>query len=139
MKNTLRHLPTILLSVTFCFTYLACNRYPDEIDDYRNVKGNVIGKETCHTNEAQDYWLVDLTYLPDAPQHGDTLLLNGNTYTNVIKTKDLNERLKELGMKVSLDYKAITPNKVETTGCSVANPVTYRLKELFVENQFEIR
>jgi hypothetical protein len=67
------------------------------------------------------------------------LVLNGTTYTNVIKTKGLDQRLKQIGMKVSLDFKTVTPDKVETTGCSVTNPVTYRLKELFIINQFEIR
>lgn len=139
MKYKFSYLQLILLSVTLFFTYAACNRHPDDFDDYRNVKGYVIGKETCHADETKDYWLVDLTYLPDAPQYGDTLLLNGATYTNVIKTKDLSERLKELGMTVSLDYRTITPKRVETTGCDVASPVTYRLKELTIENQFEIR
>jgi hypothetical protein len=30
-------------------------------------------------------------------------------------------------------------NKVQTTGCTVANPITYNLKELFIINQGEIR
>lgn len=139
MKINLNYSWVILITALLFFTYAACNRHPDDFYDYRNVKGYVIGKETCHTDETKDYWLIDLTYLSDAPQYGDTLSLNGATYTNVIKTKDLDTRLKELGMKVSLDYKSITPNKAETTGCDVANPVTYRLKELTIENQGEIR
>ena len=42
-------------------------------------------------------------------------------------------------MPVSMDFNVISANKVETTGCSVANPVTYKLKELFIINQGEIR
>ncbi len=103
------------------------------------MKGYVVGKETCNTNPEKDYWLIDLTYMPDTPQYGDTLFLNNVTYTNVVKTKDLNALLQQPGMKVSLYYKTITSNRVVTTGCSVANPVTYPLKELFIINQGEIR
>jgi hypothetical protein len=127
-----------LLLVLYVFSYANCNK-PPYVPDYNNVTGYVIGKETCHADAAANYWLVDLTYRPDTPQYGDTLLLNGNTYTNVIKTKGLAERLKEIGMKVSLDFKIITPERIETTGCNVADPVTYRLKELFIINQGEIR
>lgn len=107
--------------------------------DYKNVEGFVIAKEVCKANEVDDYWLIDLTYLIDTPQYGDTLVLNGMTYTNVIKVKGLGERLKQIGMAVSFDFKTITSSKVQTTGCSVVNPITYDLKELFIINQFEIR
>jgi hypothetical protein len=127
-----------LLIVLFVCSYANCNK-PPYVPDYNNVKGFVIGKETCHTNAAKDYWLIDLTYRSDTPQYGDTLFLNGVTYTNVIKTKGLNERLKEIGMKVSLDFKIITPERIETTECNIADPITYRLKELFIINQGEIR
>ncbi|MEJ7677227.1 MAG: hypothetical protein WKG06_05010 [Segetibacter sp.] len=53
---------------------------------------------------------------------GDTLVLNGITYTNVIKTKDLAERLKKIGMPVSMDFKVISANKVETTGLHYGKP-----------------
>ncbi|MEJ7676392.1 MAG: hypothetical protein WKG06_00625 [Segetibacter sp.] len=62
---------------------------------FKIATGYVIGKESCNTDETKDYWLVDLIYLQSAPQYGDTLVLNGITYTNVIKTKDLDERLKK--------------------------------------------
>jgi hypothetical protein len=112
---------------------------PDYEPDYKNATGYVIGKEICNTNEANDYWLVDLTYMAETPQYGDTLLLQGRTYTNVIKTNGLNERLKQIGMTVSLDFKTITANKVLAAGCTLSNSVIYNLKELFIINQFEIR
>lgn len=83
---------SILLSVILFFTYATCNK-PPYVPDYKNVKGYVIGKEICNTDEAKDYWLIDLTYLPNTPQYGDTFVLNGNTYTNVVKTRGLGERL----------------------------------------------
>jgi len=53
--------------------------------------------------------------------------------------KGLDQRLKKIGMKVSFDFKTVTTNKVETPGCNVTNPITYRVKELFIINQFKIR
>ncbi|MDB5191997.1 MAG: hypothetical protein JWQ96_1560 [Segetibacter sp.] len=126
-------IPVAILSI-----YGSCNK-PPFYADYENVKGYVIGNEICNTDTTKDYWLIDLTYLPNAPRYGDTLVLNGITYTNAIKTKDLAERLKQKGMRVSIDFKTITPSKVVTIGCAATNPVTYNLKELFIIYQGEIR
>lgn len=119
-------------------TFLSCKKRPF-IADYTNTGGYVIGREVCNSNEIEEYWLVDLTYYSNTPQYGDTLILNGVTYTNVVKVKTLDQRLKVIGTKVSFDFKTITPNKVITTGCNVTSPVTYDLKELFIINQGEIR
>jgi hypothetical protein len=133
----------LLLIKTFVFlavilTNAACRPEP-YYPDYTNAKGFVIGSETCHTDEGQDYWLIDFTYRANSKQVGDTLVLNGTTYTNVLKVKGLHPLLKVVGMKVSIDYKTITPQKVISTGCDVASPVTYPLKEMFIMNQGEIR
>ena len=138
MTSDYRYIPVFLLMALFLFRYSTCNK-PPYVPDYNNVKGYVIGKETCDTDSTKDYWLIDLTYRLNTPQYGDTLYLNGVTYTNVIKTKGLSARLKEVGMKVSMDFKIITPDKVETTDCDVGAPVTYNLQELFIINQGEIR
>jgi len=138
MKIKLNYLPIILIFAFLLFVNATCTKQP-YIVDFKNAKGYVIGKESCNTDETKDYWLIDLTYLQNAPRYGDTLELNGITYTNVIKTKDLAERLKKIRMPVSMDFNVISANKVETTGCTVENPVTYNLKELFIINQFEIR
>ena len=107
-------------------------------DDMNHVKGYVIGSENC-TNNDDEYWLIDLTFFSDTPQYGDTLNFNGTSYKNVVKTKGLNQRLRQIGMKVSFDFKVISTEKVETTGCTVSNPTTFKLKELFIINQSEIR
>lgn len=127
----------IIITISLCILG-SCNKQP-YISDYDNVKGYVIAKEICKNND-DDYWIIDFTY-PDFTQYqyGDTLILNGTKYTNVIKTKDLDQRLKHVGMAVSIDFKTFTPNQVETTGCTVSNPTTYKLKEIFIINQFEIR
>jgi hypothetical protein len=116
----------------------SCNN-KEPLDALPHIGGYVIGKETCHTDERMDYWLIDLTAYPDQPQIGDTLVLDGITYTNVLKVKGLSEGLQQIGMAVSFDYKEVTPVAVITNGCTVANPVIYALKELFIIHEGEIR
>lgn len=116
----------------------SCNKPPFK-PDYENIGGYVIGKENCNADINQDYWLLDFTVYPNSPKIGDTLILNGTTYTNVLKLKGLDQRLKQIGMRVSIDYKTISSNKIITSGCTVATPITYPLKELFIINQGEIR
>jgi len=137
MKHTLlrQHL---LLTCLFLLA-LSCNNKQPYKPDYKDLGGYVIGKETCQADETQDYWLLDFTVFPNQPQLGDTLTLNGRTYTNVLKVKGLDNRLKHIGMRVGIDYMTVTPNKIATSGCTVASPVTYFLKEIFIIHQFEIR
>src|SRR4051812_25086513 len=98
---------------------IACNKQPYEMS---NVAGYVIGKETCHTDSSQDYWLVDLTYFSDTPHYGDSLLLNGTWYTNVVKATGLTKEVKSIGKKVSIDFRKITRNRIAATGCNIINP-----------------
>lgn len=126
-------------SISFLGLFLlSCKKEPFK-PDYKNVGGVVIGREFCKSNEAEDYWVLDLTVYPNTPQYGDTLTLNGIFYTNAIKLKNLDPRLKQTGMRVSIDFKDVTPNTVITNGCTVLPSVTYALKEIFIINQFEIR
>jgi hypothetical protein len=130
------------LFLCICLIYLltaaSCKKPPYK-PDFSNIKGLVIGKETCNTDKSKDFWLLDMTVKPDTPQYGDTLTLNGTTYTNVLKTKQLVEQFKVVGLRVSIDYREISNTKIVTSGCDVAIPVIYQLKELFILNQFEIR
>jgi hypothetical protein len=127
-----------LIILSLLLQLVACNNEPFK-PRYKNVKGYVIGKESCNIDENQDYWLIDLTYLPNTPQYGDTLLLNGQIFTNVVKTKGLRDTVKHIGKAVSIDFNKISTDKVVTVGCNVSGPVTYNLKEIFVINLFEIR
>jgi hypothetical protein len=127
-------LSTLALSVGF-----SCNNKEPYIIEYKNLKGYVIGRETCNIDMTKDYWLIDFTYGTNNLQAGDTLVLNGITYTNVLKTKDLDQLLKTIGPKVSIDYINISSVKITTTGCDVSTPSTYQLKEVTIQNQFEIR
>lgn len=132
---------TIFFISTFIVFFIAvsCNNKEPFKPPYDNIGGYVIGNETCNTNATQNYWLLDFTVYPNSPYIGDTLILNGTTYTNVLKVKGLDERLKQVGMKVSIDYNVVTLNKIITTGCTVSSPITYNLKELSIINQGEIR
>lgn len=118
---------------------ISCNNKEPFKPPYENIGGYVIGNETCYTDTTQNFWLLDFTVYPNSPHIGDTLILNGTTYTNVLKVKRLDERLKQFGMKVSIDYNVVSANKVITSGCTVNSPVTYDLKQILIINQFEIR
>jgi hypothetical protein len=128
----------IIIAILTAFIHSSCNKPPFK-PNYENIGGFVIGKETCGIDSANDYWLLDFTVYPNSVKVGDTLVLNGTMYTNVLKLKGLDSRLKRLGMRVSIDYRTITLNKIITSGCTVASPTTYVLKEIFIVNQGEIR
>ncbi len=128
-----------LISVTFLVFFISCSNKEPFKPPYDNIGGYVIGNETCNTDATQNYWVLDFTVYPNSPHIGDTLTLNGTAYTNVLKVKGLDPRLKLIGMRVSIDYNVVTTNKVITTGCTVSNPVTHALKEISIINQFEIR
>ncbi len=127
----------ILLPALFFVS--SCNNKEPFIPDYNNIKGYVIAKETCNTDETKDDWLIDFTYGPNNPHVGDTILVNGFTFNNVLKTKGLDQQLKIMGLRVSIDYRIISSTKVTSAGCDVLNPVTYSLKELTILHQGEIR
>lgn len=137
MKYKLFYLITFLLTVLF-FIAISCNNKQPFKPDYKNIGGVVIGKETCNTDDANDYWLIDFNYYPDQPQRGDTLILDGIIYTNVLKVKGLDPKLKHIGIGVAIDYNKIGDREL-TTGCTVNSPVVYNLKEIFIIDQGEIR
>ena len=120
------------------FCPASCIKKPHK-PDYDNIAGYVIAKEICNTDENKDYWLLDFTVYPTSPKVGDTVMLNGITFTNVLKVNGLDSRLKQIGKRVSIDYKIITSSAIITSGCTVPTPATYPLKEIFIINQFEIR
>jgi hypothetical protein len=128
----------LFFSLVYFFSATSCNKPPYKAD-FENIAGYVIGKETCNTDETQDYWLLDFTVFSNSPKLGDTLILYGTTYTNVLKLKGLDSRLKQIGMRVSIDYRIISNSKIITSGCTVPTSITYPLKEIFILNQGEIR
>ena len=129
----------LLYILSPALVFVSCSNRRPFIPDYNNIKGYVIGKETCNMDETEDYWLIDFTYGPNNPHVGDTILVNGFTFNNVLKTKWLDQQLKITGLRVSIDYRVISSTKVTSIGCDVLNPVTYSLKELTILHQGEIR
>ena len=129
----------IFFFAAFSFIFYSCNNKQLFKPDYNNIAGYVIAKESCNNNELNDYWLLDFNVYQNTPHVGDTIVLNGIIYTNVLKVKGLDSRLKKMGMQVSIDYKKISNDKVITTGCAVSSPVLYPLKEIFIISQGEIR
>jgi len=136
MKSTFA---TALIFVPFIPLFISCNNKQPLKPNYSNIGGYVIGNENCYADSTKDYWLLDFTVYINSPEIGDTLKLNGITYTNVLKVKGLDSRLQKIGAKVSIDYNTISSDKIISTGCTVSTPVTYALKEIYIINQFEIR
>jgi hypothetical protein len=139
LKCTTMHIRLFICQLIILIIAVSCNNKEPFDPPFENIGGYVIGNETCSTNSKDDYWLVDFTAYRDYPHIGDTIAINGSTYTNVLKVKGLHERLQHIGIAVSIDYNKISSEKVITTGCIVSNPITYQLKELFIINQFEMR
>ena len=128
----------LISTVALTFISSSCKRDP-YYPDFDHAGGYVIGKETCKANPDNDYWLVDLSFpLNTVTTYGDTITIGGTFYTNMIKTTQLPASFKIIGKKVSFDFH-LSSGKVETTGCTVATPITYRLKDMEVIASFEIR
>lgn len=91
--------------------------------------GTVIGKESCHVDEDEDYWLISIHSSPSKRQdYGDKLVIDGVGYTNVIKVTELDGKLKIIGQKVGFDFYIDDETAYLTTGCEVTDPVVYKLK-----------
>lgn len=117
-----------------CIICASCKKDP-QIVDFLSSPAFVIGKEYCHNNDSLDYWLLNLA---SDTQYGDTLVLDATTYTNVIKTKDLDPVFKKGGQKVMLQFH-ISSARTQTTSCEISSPQTYSLKEVFLVGQIEMR
>jgi hypothetical protein len=70
---------SIIFLTIVIFTCLLCGSCkPDPyIVENKNIKGYVIGKEVCNTDDSKDYWLIDFTYGSNNPKVGDSLFYNG--------------------------------------------------------------
>ena len=122
----------VYIAIVLCsllIVTIACKREPFK-PNFEHAAGYVIKKETCKTNTDEDYWLVDLSHpLNTITNYGDTITIDGRFYTNMIKTTKLPASFKEIGMHVSFDF-YISDTNIETSECTVANPITYNLKEI---------
>ena len=98
----------------------SCNKQPFK-PSYHTAVGYVIGKEICNHDTAKDYWLINIISSSSVQQqYGDTLSLNGITYTNVIKTIGIKNNFKIIGQKVGFDF-TTSKDRDSTKGC-ILNP-----------------
>ena len=136
MKQLIQSLS--ILAIIIISMAASCRREPFK-PDFEHAGGYVIGKETCKSNPDSDYWLIDLSHPSNVlTTYGDTITVDGVFYTNMVKTAELPVALKTVGKKVSFDFK-LSNGKVETTGCTVPVPVTYKRKEMKIIASFIIR
>lgn len=106
----------------------SCNNKHPFKPSYDGAVGYVIGKESCNTDTAYDYWLIEIFSSSSVrQQYGDTLTVNGIKYTNLIKVTGLAEQLKKAGQKVGFDFN-IADKTTLSTNCSVSTPQVYQLK-----------
>ncbi|MGH2643273.1 MAG: hypothetical protein ACRDE2_04945 [Chitinophagaceae bacterium] len=113
------------------FPFYSCNYKQPYKLPYEASAGIVIGRENCFVDTMKNYWLVYLTVYPNTKQYGDTISLNGTTYTNVVKTNGLKSPFNQIGEKAGLSF-TISAERIQTQGCNVSSPVTYKLKVLKV-------
>lgn len=129
----------IYLSTFFItLSFNACNREPFK-PSYDTAIGYVIGKETCNIEPLKDYFLINIISSSSVrQQYGDTLILNGIQYTNVVKSTGLADTLKKVGQKIGMDF-TVSNNSVLTGNCSITAPITYNLKEANIIRSGEAR
>ena len=117
----------VLLLCIASLIVVSCNKPPYE-PDYYMATGFVIGKETCNTDTTKDYWLINIISSSSRQQqYGDTVLLNGVTYTNVVKTSGLPKEMMKIGTKIGMDF-YLSKEKRTTTNCISSSPITFYLK-----------
>ena len=126
--------------ICICVFYVnaGCKKDP-YYPDFEHAGGYVIEKEHCKIDTAQDYWLIDLSYVDNPPNlnYGDTITIGSTFYSHMVKTNQLIPQFQLVGKKVSFDFH-LSADKVNSTGCNVVNPVTYFLKSMEVIASGEI-
>ena len=131
-------LALLFLIMLLILSSSSCKRDPFK-PDFDHAGGYVIGKEVCKADTTQDYWIIDLSLDYTASNtFGDTITIDGISYNHMIKTTGLLPQFHVVGKKISFDCRFST-SKVQTTGCTVANPITYNLKDMDVLASGEIR
>lgn len=94
--------------------------------------GYVIGKENCHIDKNEDYWLISIVSSASGRQeYGSPLVVDNILYNNVVKVSGLPDQLKAIGGKVGIDF-TIDETAFLTTGCDIPSPVVYKLKLVHV-------
>lgn len=125
----------IILTMAFvACILLGCKKNdikPPFLIEYLKVDGIVIGKEKCKNNQSQDYWLISFNPIDTKP-FGNQITLEGKAYTNVMKTLHLPIDAKKVGQKILIEYVSLNDVDIETTGCEVADPLTFTIHEMLI-------
>lgn len=129
MKSRFLHILIFFFIIIDLSVFYSCNNKRPYKIPYEISAGTVIGKENCFVDTTKEYWLINLSVYPNTKQYGDTISLNGVTYTNVVKTSGLKAPFNQIGKRVGLSF-TLSKNRVQTDGCNVSSPVTYDLKIL---------
>jgi len=116
---------SVFLSMIIVFC--SCTKQPEPVDRLRTA-GYIIGKEFCYTDATKDCYLIDLTFYPNTPQIGDTLLFNSIVYTNVIKSELPDSTARANLVPIVIEYNDILPKKY-SEGCEIQNSISYSLKD----------
>lgn len=116
------------------FVLSSCNTKVPFHPLYESSAAYVIGRENCYTDTSKDYWLLDFSVWPGTKQYGDTIILHGKTYTNVVRSLGLVAPHNMLGQKVALNF-TISSNRFKDSGCDVTSADTFYLKEIKIISQ----
>jgi hypothetical protein len=123
-----QHTSLCAVLIILAIVGISCsNKEPYKLN-HEIAGGFVIGRESCSKDTTQDYWLLDLTAMGANRQYGDTISLQGEVYTNVVKARGLDTSFQKIGKKIVIEF-TISKEKVITESCEVNEPVTYPLKE----------
>jgi hypothetical protein len=115
--------------IVFCSS--SCSKDSDT-QDFMTRTGTVIGKEYCKSDTTKDYWLVNLDTVVNKASFGDTAQIDDTTYNHVVKTLQLPDGFRVKGLRITVDFKKLSDDKVTSTDCFIQTPVTYSLKELHI-------
>jgi hypothetical protein len=138
MRKRILHWSAVIVA-QFIFTASCKRDVEPHVDREKSLSGYVIAREICHLDARKDYWLIDFTYTDNQLQLGDTLLLDGIEYTNVLKVKELDPRFHRPRMAVKMVYESDPAVAPEPADCDHPDAAVYLLKELVVVRQVELR
>jgi len=133
---------TFIASYIFSLMLLQCGsgcKPHSATDDMINLNGYVVGREVCDVDGFGDYWIVDFTWGTKNRKLGDTIVYNGVTYTNALKTKELGANLKVPGKAVSIFTPKVSQTRITASGCTAQQPLAYPLREFTIYLQAELR
>jgi len=90
--------------------------------------GYVVAQENCYPDSAKNSWIIDLSYPNQQDYYGDSISIHGESFLHAIRTFDLPDTFRRVGMAVGLFFN-FTDSSRPLGDCMVDSPVTYKLKK----------